>query len=85
MYKLSQIKLLKAADNKKLVLDYTMDELEDMPNPVKYFSPSRSFYVSIKSIEMIDNYFGKRLILQLKPAVDKEVLVNSEKVIDFRK
>jgi two-component system, LytTR family, response regulator LytT len=84
-YSDGRLNFFKTADNKKFVVDYTMDELEDMLNPEKYFRASRSFYVSINSIEKIDDYFGNRLILQLKPAVDKEALVSREKVTDFKK
>jgi two-component system, LytTR family, response regulator LytT len=80
-----RLNFFKTADNKKFVVDYTMDELEDMLDPEAYFRISRSFYVSINSIEKIDDYFGNRLILQLKPAVDKEALVSREKVTDFKK
>ena len=80
-----RLNFFKTADNKKFVVDYTMDELEDMLDPEKYFRTSRSFYVSINSIEKIDDYFGNRLILQLKPSVDKEALVSREKVSDFKK
>ena len=80
-----RLNFFKTTDNKKFVVDYTMDELEEMLDPEKYFRISRSFYVSINSIEKIDDYFGNRLILQLKPAVDKEALVSREKVSDFKK
>jgi DNA-binding LytR/AlgR family response regulator len=62
-----------------------MDELEDMLDGEKYFRISRSFYVSIHSIAQINDYFGNRLILHLKPEIDKEVLVSREKVGDFKK
>lgn len=80
-----RLNFFKTNDNKKFVVDYTMDELEDMLDPEKYFRISRSFYVSVNSIDKIDDYFGNRLILQLKPAVDKEALVSREKVTDFKK
>jgi DNA-binding LytR/AlgR family response regulator len=80
-----RLNFFKTSDNKKFVVDYTMDELEDMLDPEKYFRISRSFYVSVASIDKIDDYFGNRLILQLKPAVDKEALVSREKVTDFKK
>ena len=79
-----RLNFFKTSDNKKFVVDYTMDELEDMLDPVKYFRISRSFYVSITGIEKIDDYFGNRLILQLKPSVDKEALVSRERVTDFK-
>ncbi|HMO61471.1 MAG TPA: LytTR family DNA-binding domain-containing protein [Ferruginibacter sp.] len=80
-----RLNFFKTFDNRKFVVDYTMDELEDMLDPDKYYRISRSFYVSINSIDKIDDYFGNRLILSLKPAVDKEALVSREKVTEFKK
>ena len=84
-YSDGRLNFFKTNDNKKFVVDYTMDELEEMLDPEKYFRISRSFYVSVNSIDKIDDYFGNRLMLQLKPAVDKEALVSREKVTDFKK
>lgn len=84
-YSDGRLNFFKTGDNKKYVLDYTMDELEDMLDPNHYFRISRSFFVSVNSIDKIDDYFGNRLILQLKPIVDKEALVSREKVTDFKK
>ena len=84
-YSDGRLNFFKTLDNKKYVVDYTMEELEDMLDPDKFFRICRSFYVAIEAIEKIDDYFGNRLILQLKPAVDKEALVSREKVSDFKK
>ena len=84
-YSDGRLNFFKTLDNKKFVVDYTMDELEDMLDPNKYFRISRSFYVSIDAVEKIDDYFGNRLMLQLKPAVDKEAVVSREKVSEFKK
>ncbi|HLA58131.1 MAG TPA: LytTR family DNA-binding domain-containing protein [Puia sp.] len=83
-YSDGRLNFFKTNDNKKYVVDYTMDELEEMLDPEIYFRISRSFYVSIDSVEKIDDYFGNRLILGVKPAVDKEALVSREKVTDFK-
>lgn len=83
-YSDGRLNFFKTNDNKKFVVDYTMDELEEMLNPEQFFRISRSFYVSINSVEKIDDYFGNRLILGLKPAVDKEALVSREKVTEFK-
>lgn len=80
-----RLNFFKTIDNRKFVVDYTMDELEDMLDPQRYFRISRSFYVSVESIEQIHDYFGNRLLLQLKPAIDKETIVSREKVTDFKK
>ena len=84
-YSDGRLNFFKTNDNKKYVVDYTMDELEEMLNPEVYFRISRSFYVSIASVDQIHDYFGNRLLLTLKPAVDKEALVSREKVTDFKK
>jgi DNA-binding LytR/AlgR family response regulator len=84
-YSDGRLNFFKTSDNRKFVVDYTMDELEEMLDPAVYFRISRSFYVSVNSIEKIDDYFGNRLILGLKPSVDKEALVSREKVTDFKK
>jgi two-component system, LytTR family, response regulator LytT len=83
-YSDGRLNFFKTIDNKKYVVDYTMDELEEMLDPERYFRISRSFYVSINSVDKIDDYFGNRLILSLKPAVEKEALVSREKVTEFK-
>jgi two-component system, LytTR family, response regulator LytT len=80
-----RLNFFKTFDNKKFVVDYTMDDLEDMLDPAKYFRISRSFYISVNSVDQIHDYFGNRLLLHLKPVVDKESIVSREKVTDFKK
>lgn len=83
-YSDGRLNFFKTYDNRKFVVDYTMDELEEMLDPERYFRISRAFYVSIISIDQIHDYFGNRLLLHLKPAVDKEAIVSREKVTEFK-
>lgn len=83
-YSDGRLNFFKTNDNKKYVVDYTMDELESMLDPDKYFRISRSFYVSISSIDQIHDYFGNRLLLHLKPEVDKEAIISRERVTEFK-
>ena len=83
-YSDGRLNFFKTYDNRKFVVDYTMDDLEEMLDPGRYFRISRSFYVSIDSIDQIHDYFGNRLLLHLKPVVDKEAIVSREKVTDFK-
>lgn len=84
-YSDGRLNFFKTYDNRKFVVDYTMDELEDMLDPKQYFRISRPFFVAIGAIDRIEDYFGNRLALHLKPSVDKEALVSREKVTDFKK
>jgi DNA-binding LytR/AlgR family response regulator len=61
-----RLNFFKTYDNRKFVVDYTMDELEEMLDPDRYFRISRSFYISVASIDQIHDYFGNRLMLMLK-------------------
>jgi two-component system, LytTR family, response regulator LytT len=84
-YSDGRLNFFKTNDGRKFVVDYTMDELGDMLDPENFYRISRSFYVSISSVDKIDDYFGNRLILGLKPPVDKDALVSREKVTEFKK
>ncbi len=84
-YSDGRVNFFKTRDNRKFIVDYTMDELEVMLDPERYFRISRSFYVSIESVDQIHDYFGNRLLLNLQPMVDKEAIVSREKVTDFKR
>lgn len=79
-----RLNFFKTNDNRKFVVDYTMDELGEMLDPDKYFRISRSYFISVNSVDQIHDYFGNRLLLHLKPASEKEALVSREKVSDFK-
>ena len=84
-YSDGRVNFFKTRDNRKFIVDYTMDELESMLDPDRYFRISRSFYVSIDSVDQIHDYFGNRLLLHLQPSLDKESIVSREKVSEFKK
>jgi DNA-binding LytR/AlgR family response regulator len=79
-----RLNFFKTNDNRKFVVDYTMDELSEMLDPDKYFRISRAYYISVNSVDQIHDYFGNRLLLHLKPVSEKEALVSREKVSDFK-
>jgi two-component system response regulator LytT len=83
-YSDERLNLFKTFDGKKMAVDYTLDELEAMLDPTRFFRISRSFLVAIDSVEQIQPYFGNRLALQLKPGIDKEVIVSREKLTPFK-
>jgi len=79
-----RLNFFKTFDNRKFVVDYTMDELNEMLDPNKYFRISRSFFISVNSVAQIHDYFGNRLLLHLKPETEKEAIVSREKVTEFK-
>ncbi|QHV94102.1 LytR/AlgR family response regulator transcription factor [Spirosoma endbachense] len=74
----------KTIDGRKMAIDYTLDELETMLDPRHFFRINRSFLISVSCVDQIQPYFGNRLALQLKPAIDKEAVVSREKLTPFK-
>jgi DNA-binding LytR/AlgR family response regulator len=71
-------------DKTKYIIDYNMDELEQMLDPHEFFRANRGCIIHIKSIGQIHNFFNGKLKLELVPAFDKEVLISREKSADFK-
>ena len=65
------------------LLDYSLDMVQEMLDPKIFFRISRSYIVSINSIENISKYLGTRLKLQLTPHSDDEVVVSRSRTSDF--
>lgn len=71
-------------DKQKYVLDYTIEELEEMLDPQQFYRANRAFLIHIKSVSQIHPYFNSKLKLDLQPATDKEVLISREKAAEFK-
>jgi two-component system, LytTR family, response regulator LytT len=74
----------KTWDRMKYVVDYNLEELEQMLDPGQYYRLNRGFIAHVKSIGQIHNHFNGKLKLELKPETDKEVLVSREKAQEFK-
>ena len=74
----------RTADNKRFIVDYTMDEIEQGVDPHRFFRINRSFLVSIESVRQIHDHTNSRLLLQLRPDSSKEAIVSREKVNEFK-
>ena len=70
-------------DNHQYILDSSLDVVMDDLNPDQFFRISRSYIVSINSIENISKHLGTRLRLQLIPHTDAEVVVSRSRTSDF--
>ena len=70
--------------NKKYILDYTLEQLEKLLDPARFFRINRQFIVSLAAVQQIHTYFSSRLKLHLKPATDAEVLVSKGQVKRFK-
>jgi DNA-binding LytR/AlgR family response regulator len=71
-------------DGRKHILDYTLEDLEEMVDPVVFFRINRKYLVSASSFTDIIHYTNSRLKLVLKGSSDNDVVVAREKVQEFK-
>jgi two-component system LytT family response regulator len=76
---------LKTGDGKKYIVDYTLDELQDLLPPHLFFRANRQYMLHIRAVHGMHQFFNNKLKLALKPAADAEVLVSKEKAPAFKK
>ena len=65
------------------LLDYSLDMVQEMLDPKRFFRVSRSCIVSINAIENISKHLGTRLKLQLNPRTEEDVVVSRSRTSDF--
>lgn len=71
-------------DGRKHILDFTMDQLEGLLNPERFFRINRKYFVAVDSIQDMISYTNSRLKLVLKTSDDPEVIVARERVQEFK-
>lgn len=65
---------------KKFAVDYTLEQLEELLDPERFFRLNRKYIVAIDGIKEVINYTNSRLKVLLVPHPDKEeVIVSREK------
>lgn len=66
-------------------IEYSIDQLESILNPVQFFRINRQFMVSVKAVVEIHSYFNSRLLLKLMPKEGEKVIVSRERTTNFKK
>lgn len=71
-------------DNRNHILDYTLEQLEEMLDPAEFFRINRKYFVRSNAIQDIINYTNSRLKLILKGSQDNDIIVARERVQEFK-
>lgn len=79
-----QLLFLMNREGKKYLLEYTMNQLEEMLDPSLFFRINRQMFLSHKAIKTIHPYFNSRLLIDTEPPFTEEVIVSREKVNAFK-
>lgn len=76
---------LTTKNNKKYPIEYSLDQLENILDPIVFFRINRKFIVSVTAVENIHTYFNSRLLLKLNPCSEEQTIVSRERTSNFKK
>lgn len=71
-------------DNRKFIIDYTLEGLEELLDPKHFFRANRSYIVSIHFIHDVVVYSNSRLKIVPSIKWEQEIIVSREKVNEFK-
>lgn len=83
-FSLEKTTFAQTADGRKHILDFTLDQLDEVLNPAQFFRINRKYLVSVQAIKDMISYTNSRLKLILKTSDDDDVIVARERVQDFK-
>ena len=79
-----KVTFLQTHSGKKFVLDYTLDQLERLLDPRKFFRINRKYISSFSAIKEIHTFSGSRLKLRLHHCDDSDIFISREKNTSFK-
>jgi len=71
-------------EGRSFILDFTLEQLEEMVDPLQYFRVNRQYLVSAAAIQDIISYTNSRLRLVLRNSTNKDIIVARERVQEFK-
>jgi len=72
------------ADGRNFILDFTMEQLEEMTDPARFFRINRKYIIAANAIQDIIAYTNSRLRLVIKNSTDNDIIVSRERVQEFK-
>jgi len=71
-------------EGKMVSLDYTLDSIENLIDPLKFFRVSRKHIVAVDSISEVSIFSTSRLKLKIKGTKDDDIIVSRERYAKFK-
>jgi DNA-binding LytR/AlgR family response regulator len=71
-------------ENKNYLLDYSLEQVEGMVDPRRFFRINRQYHISLDAIQDIISYSNSRLRIELKGSTDKDIIVSRDRVNEFK-
>jgi DNA-binding LytR/AlgR family response regulator len=84
-YSIEKCTFLQNNSKRDYAIIYSLDQLEDLLDPARFFRINRKFIVSLPAITDIVSYSNSRLQVKLESNDSDELIVSREKVQEFKK
>ena len=72
-------------DHRSYLIEYSLDRLESIMDPVQFFRINRKYIIHFKSIKDIISYSGSRLKVFLIENQEEDIVVSRDRVNDFKR
>jgi DNA-binding LytR/AlgR family response regulator len=83
-YAIDRDVFLHTTNKKKFIIDYKLEDLEELLDPSVFSRVNRSMIVHINAISDVLMYSNSRLKIHLHQDLDKEIIVSRERVNAFK-
>ena len=83
-FSLEKTTFAQTKDGRKHILDFTIEQLDGLINPDRFFRINRKYLVAADAIQDMISYTNSRLKLVLKTSDDSDVIVARERVQEFK-
>ena len=76
---------LVTVQNKHYLMDQSLDDLVSQLDPTKFYRANRQFIIQFSAIAAVHRYHRGKLLVELQPKADDEVIVSAEKASEFKR
>ena len=79
-----KIVYLVGTDGKQYIIDYRLEQLEELIDQQMFYRINRKFVVNINAIQRLKTLINSRLQVFLKPNFEQEIFISKERVSEFK-
>ncbi len=71
-------------EGRKFILDQSLSDIEKQLDPAVFYRVNRKFLVNMNAIRRIKSHTKSKLLLEIDPPVDDEIIISQENVLAFK-
>ncbi len=79
----NELPLLHTFDGQAYFLNQSLDALESLVPPGKFFRATRKYLVHFSAIREVEHYFSRKMLVHLKVNTPEPVIISKDKTTEF--